>query len=460
VDLLVNLVPIGVAGFLILVISVALQNAILNSCLILSSPIIAIIYTSIEGKNIAAMTSQGSVSDRITFILVFSLPLIIGALGFLNSTSDVAAGLRKSSSTKTFVLLAFLALPLLQLFSVFSLRPVNGIGQSVYVPFFAIVFSIIGIVLTSWRQIALSKFVRGAEVFLLILFLFLFINVLLPVVTWHVGEARFLTQQTDDFRYSPFGSLLGLVGRNSYFENDPLGFSLTCLFAIAVFAQSKSRFFQIFGTLLAFVIGSTTQSRVFYLGCFLILFYAMISFASSELKKAFRVVILATIFLMYPISLFYLDSNSDTSNASNFSGRVFIWRVILEHWNDSGSWIGYHGTYGLINYCIEFNTVFEFYHAHNLFLQVLWDWGIFGITLMLVIVSVITFFSLRLTDGGFLLFALMLLAGIIESTFSFTILSTLFLFTLLLFRYVFDVIEQLPESGVDNHENLYLGNQR
>jgi O-antigen ligase len=188
--------------------------------------------------------------------------------------------------------------------------------------------------------------------------------------------------------FSPLGSLFGFPPR-SY---GPFGSGqvsgLFSTFGIACFAASsnkKKNFASLF-SLIAF--GSCSGSRTFYFTTIVVLSFSIFKKFAPRKNAAFWIVLpisgLILGLLIYKLFL-PLISNSDAT-LSNFTGRSEIWRLIATDWSKDGL-LG-HGPNTLREYGL--NQLYASYaHAHNSFLQALWDFGLLGlVALVTMIISV------------------------------------------------------------------------
>jgi O-antigen ligase len=137
-----------------------------------------------------------------------------------------------------------------------------------------------------------------------------------------------------------------------------------------------------------------------------------------------------------------------SNQLSTFNGRTYIWGIVLDHWNDVGSIFGYSGAYNLYNYSMENSVLFVIYHAHNMVLQLLWDWGIFGLVVGAIVLLVFLKTYLRVQWGGFILMTLILFEGLIEPVLSFSVQSSEMFFLLIYLKYIFAPVALSENSKV------------
>jgi hypothetical protein len=438
---LFRILPILSFGLALLFFSMSSGNRAWNVGLVLSPSLVAQIYCSLEQKNVLQVISSGSVGSRIQFILVFASPILIGLLG-LSNIKPFGSSSNRVRSEKMTSLMIFLVPPLLSGLSVFFLRPVNGIGQSVYVPFVVFLLSIFSILVIFSQNLELKDVTEGAEGLLVATYLFLLMNAFGKFFSWGITANTFLlSSPKDQFRFSPFAAIFGSSIRESFFANDPEGFALFSLMSIVLLISSKRKFIKYFGSVLVFIAGSLSQSRMFYFGVFIVLLlkllFKIFSSVIIYLKIGFYVFAMLSYFLVF---LTFQNSVANSSLTS-FSGRTYIWNTILDHWSDNGIFFGHSGSYSTHDYCLEFGCKFEFFEAHNLFLEYLWNWGIFGIGIAIVALAFLWLKSLKLQEQGFFLIASMSLAGLIEAVLSLNSINILFLFELIALKYIADSVE-------------------
>jgi putative effector of murein hydrolase LrgA (UPF0299 family) len=77
------------------------------------------------------------------------------------------------------------------------------------------------------------------------------------------------------------------------------------------------------------------------------------------------------------------------------------------------------------------------YHAHNMVLQILWDWGIFGLVVGFMVLLVFSTTYLKVHWSGFVLGTLILFEGLIEPVLSLSVQSSEMLFLLIYIKFVF-----------------------
>jgi O-antigen ligase len=141
------------------------------------------------------------------------------------------------------------------------------------------------------------------------------------------------------------------------------------------------------------------------------------------------------LFSIYFYFLVFNKNDDSTGGIQSFSGRTGIWKITLEHWSDRGSLLGNQGVYSLKDYSSENVGRLIFFHAHNLVLQYLWDWGLLGLVLVITFCLAILLMSNSQGKPGYLLALAIVLGGVIEITLPNTLLSSKFIFVLLLVKY-------------------------
>jgi O-antigen ligase len=138
-------------------------------------------------------------------------------------------------------------------------------------------------------------------------------------------------------------------------------------------------------------------------------------------------------------------SNYSISDLQTFSGRTGIWNIVLENWNDRGMVFGHQGQYTLEDYSSDNFGRSIFFHAHNLILQYLWDWGLIGLFLALIFLFFVFQISHMLDKSGYLLCQAIVTAGLIEITVPNTLLAPKFAFILLFVKCIASIKKPLKD---------------
>jgi O-antigen ligase len=162
----------------------------------------------------------------------------------------------------------------------------------------------------------------------------------------------------------------------------------------------------------------------------------------SKIPQSFFLIGIITsyIFLMTNVG------NSSENDLATINGRTYIWRIVVDHWNDSGFLFGHAGAYSLFSYSNDNSTLFEIYHAHNLVLQILWDWGIIGLILGLPLILVLLNGYMKVGWSGFVIGTLIFIEGLIEPVLSFNVQATGTLFLILYIKYVTTALSSQSRS--------------
>lgn len=431
----------SIGGFFALA-SLALNNRVLNVLLILSPTLVTALYGPLTGQSPFALASGGSVADRITYIMLFFGPFTIGFIGTLNQRRLEGATIPfRTSLSGRFCISAILFFVILKLVSIFLLSPENGKGQSVYVPAVAVVVTLASILLLSSTLVRLEDASRALEIFMFILYAFLLLNSFWHLATWPAQLEIFRFEQTDGFRFSPFAEVLKAPGRLAYFETDPQSFAVYSCIAFAILVSSQIKLFKYVGSLIVFIVGSTTQSRLYYIVIVTVLILVSLRWIAPAINKTLSWGYLFLIYSLYVFFLILQPFSSKQTGINSFSGRTDVWRLVLKHWNDKGILLGNQGTYSVSEFSADNSGRLVFFHSHNLVLQYLWDWGLLGLTIMLVFCVSLLFAAKVLDFKGLLLAIVITFTGLIEVTLPNTILSSKFIFILLLVKYL-----SLPKS--------------
>jgi len=185
--------------------------------------------------------------------------------------------------------------------------------------------------------------------------------------------------------FSPLGNFFGFAPRQYGPFQSGQSSGLFSLFGFACYlgAQKESKSKLSLVALLSF--GSCSGSRTFYLILVLILIFHFIKIILPRAIILFWVTLMFVIiglgFILYKYFLPFLSPN--TSTLINLTGRSTLWKFILNNWSSEG--IFGHGPNTLRQAAIE-QTYVGFAHAHNSFLQALWDYGIPGLLLLVLLI--------------------------------------------------------------------------
>jgi hypothetical protein len=233
------------------------KNQVYFSSLIILPSFIFVIVAPFFGLSGLRDISSGAIIDRINYMICFGAPLFLGFIGFLNHSkiSDIFER-RKSNYAYFFLSVLFYFGLLLNLFSIYNVRPSNGIGQSIYVPVFAVLVSVFSFVFVSSPRIDLDGFKRAAELVITCLNIFLALNCRILLVEWQPDPDKSEFLLDDSLRFSPFASLLNVSGRQSYFASDAQSFAILSLIFFTIVIVSKSLLLRFVGGLAVFVVGS------------------------------------------------------------------------------------------------------------------------------------------------------------------------------------------------------------
>jgi len=231
---------------------------------------------------------------------------------------------------------------------------------------------------------------------------------------------------------SPFNDLLGFPARVGLFFNDGPQASAIFFGTLVVLMLSVDRIrFRVFGTGLAFIDGSLTGSRTFYLMVLIgLALKLMAKFSGHSIvwnHPFFRIALGGSMFLVAQNLASEIIPNYD--NVKSYSGRTEIWALVLNHWQDKG--IFGHGMNTLKPYVAALHWSFAFEHAHNSIMQWLWDFGLLGFALSVGCYISILFVWFPSSLGGstfngtFSIVSLPLLSAITEVTLNLNAMSPL-----------------------------------
>ncbi len=423
-------------GTILLVFILAKRSPLLNSIFLLLPIFTSTIYPGLMGGTILEISTQGSVGDRLRYLAVIAGPFVLGVIGTLNIKSGGSTRTTETKRNSTIAGAILLIFPILELFSIFSLKPVNGIGQSVYVPLATAIISMFLVLFIALDQIEIDSFRVAAEYLLISTFLLLLINQLVGGITWPSQNSSLYASEEQSFRFSPFAGILNLESRQGYFESDAQRFAMFALLSFGVLWTSNSVLRTVTGCAIVFILGSTTQSRLFYIGVIAIVI-------TQILRKIFpnwgilpRIVYLLFIFFLYVFSLSEAGKIGN-DEISTLSARTYIWGIVLDHWNDASTLFAFSGAYSLASYSKENSTLFLIYHAHSMVLQILWDWGVFGLFAGLMVIFLICKTYLFIPWPGFVIGTIVFIQGLVEPVLDFNVTSTQLLFLLIYVKYIY-----------------------
>ena len=410
------------------------KSQIYFSLLMISPTFIFILAAPFFGQSSLTGIISGSVIDRINYMICFGSPLFLGFIGYLNYSkiSDVF-GRRKSDRTYFFLLVLIYFVLLLNLFSIYNTRPINGIGQSIYVPVFTVLVSGASFAFVSSPRVDLDGLRRATELMITCLSIFLALNCRILLVEWQSDSVKSVFIPSDSFRFSPFSGLLNVSGRQSYFATDPQSFAILSLVFFAIVIFSKRLLVRFVGVISVFIVGSSTQSRLFYIGCILIAILLLFERFSNNARyiRIPVILILAVSNLIVPFTL----ASTTEQGLSSFSGRTTIWRLVLDNWNGQSVFFGNFGSLRMATFAREQGSSLIFYHAHNLLLEYLWNWGILGCIIVFLLFLAIFVLCINVQTGGYLIACSLLISGLIEPSLGAQLSDKFFIALLLFYKY-------------------------
>lgn len=410
------------------------KNQIYFLLLMISPPFIFILAAPFFGQSGSRGISSSSVVDRINYMICFGAPLFLGFIGFLNNSKIFNIFERRKSNSAYFLLSLMIYFGLLlDLFSIYNVRPINGIGQSIYVPVFTTLVSGISFVFVSSPRIDLDEFRRAAELMIACLNIFLALNCRILLVEWQPVLDKFAPVPADSLRFSPFAGLLNVSGRQSYFATDAQSFAILSLFFFTIVIASKSLLVRFVGVTAVFIVGSSTQSRLFYLGCILI----VILFLCERISNNARYIRIPVILILAASNLItpFILASPTAEGLNSLSGRTSIWRQVLDNWDLQSVFFGNSGELPMSTFSREQGSSLIFYHAHNLLLDYLWNWGILGCIFVVLLLLLIVVLCGNMQTGGYLISCSLLLSGLIEPSIELQLSDKNFIAVLVLYKY-------------------------
>jgi len=386
------------------------------------------------GQLVNSEASAG-ITSRIEYMLCFGTPWFIGFLGQTRILKRrIEEGINPTVESFDPIDALISIMFCFNFLGIYLNRPINGVGQSIYVPIFTLLLSFFSVVMLAFLKFNLYSVQKAVEILFIILFFFLSFNIFFPIVSWSHDSTPFFLDSHDSFRFSPFAKLLNLKGRQSFFATDPETFAIFCLIGFAILIASKNLLRKSIGISLIFIIGSSTQSRLFYLG---ILLVTVIQFFDklNYFNKIYRLLILSSLFLLN-LLLPWVYASKEKIGLSSLSGRTYIWRVTLDNWSNESILLGHFGRLSLKDFFQQTGYRFKVYHSHNLFLEYLWNWGILGLLLSVSLLLLMIVRALKVESGGFVILCTLMIVGLIEPSLSTTMNSVCFVGVLIFLMYV------------------------
>jgi hypothetical protein len=435
----------GVVLVLALLFStVLIQSETYFYFLFLSPPFLYALTGPFFGQSFLSEAVSASMIDRLKFMTCFGIPAFVSCLGIIRQRADFHIQTTDKLSTSRQVIIYLISVLLfLDLISIYLNRPINGVGQSIYVPIFSVIVSFLLLATALQIPAKLRNFQKAADSVIFTLFLFLFFNTIFPMIQWNQELDRSLIFSEDEYRFSPFSELLNLPGRQSFFTTDPETFAVFSFVCFAIILSSRNTVMRFLSSSLVLVIGSTTQSRLFYLGVIIATFLYICDKALSA-SRVFRTSVLS-VFMGLSFFLVFFWASSPRTGLASFTGRTYIWRIVLDNLNPerslTGALLGTFGNFSLTKFSEEQGAALIFYHAHNFFLDYLWNWGILGLTLIVALVLACARLAVLGERSSFIVFSSLLFAGLIEPTFSLSLKSFEF-FALVVFFSSWQTVEK------------------
>jgi len=274
------------------------------------------------------------------------------------------------------VIYGWIALILLQIVSIYQ-DSTKWVPLAGYLTF---IISALGIFMF-WSE--LVKLVQAIAFWGLVCALYIAVGII-QHKEWNTSDVYFTDSIFEKNTYfSPLSGILGLPIRNNFFFNaGPQIFGITFALFFCVALSLPNKFYRVFASVVFLLIGSLSGSRTFYsvviLGLILTVLFRVFKFSYSiPFKIILLVLSILTGFFLVPFG------TGSSTNISSFSGRNVIWDIVINHWNDS-SILG-HGPGTLPFFAQKSYTQFPFVHAHNSLLQYLWDYGVVGFLIILIL---------------------------------------------------------------------------
>jgi hypothetical protein len=108
---------------------------------------------------------------------------------------------------------------------------------------------------------------------------------------------------------------------------------------------------------------------------------------------------------------------------------------VLDNWDRQSVFFGNFGSLRMSTFAREQGSSLIFYHAHNLLLDYLWNWGILGFILVVLLLFAILVLCRNVQTGGYLIACALLLSGLIEPSLGAHLSDKNFIAVLLLYKY-------------------------
>ena len=188
--------------------------------------------------------------------------------------------------------------------------------------------------------------------------------------------------------FSPLGAFFGFAPR----AFGPFGSGqvsgMFSVFGIACYLSSSKPKKSVFPIIALVAFGSCSGSRTFYLTLISIVMYRLFRKIMPRNATAFWLIL--PIFsgsIGYFLFKHFLPIISpEKASLENLTGRSDLWKLVLSDWSKEG--LFGHGPDSLSQYAMD-HLYLNYAHAHNSFLQYLWDFGLLGIfTFCAMIISI------------------------------------------------------------------------
>jgi len=290
-----------------------------------------------------------------------------------------------------------------------------------------------------------------------------------PWIAWGgqgIGNQYFLSQysgagtqvEQTEIYISPLNHFFGFPVRvSSFFNGGPQIMALFFAMAFVSSLYSTYSWQKRFVTLFLFCTGTLTGSRTFYVMALV----GAISYLAHHLlqtrgARGWRLTLFSVpIVVIFLVNLLLPLVVHNSRNLATISGRSVLWGIILRDWSSNGL-LG-HGPRTLTDWVSQF-SYFEFGHAHNNILQYLWDYGLLGaiVSILVSLGSLVLFYGSSRHSWAGLAIALALISGVTELTLSPDISNTLVPFWILLVAGISELRSYKTDGNEDSRDRRFL----
>lgn len=190
--------------------------------------------------------------------------------------------------------------------------------------------------------------------------------------------------------YSPLARIFDFNPRSFGFLGGPQVAGVFSVIGVACYLASSAKKKNPLLLISLILFGSCSGSRTYYVTLICLIFFSFIrKFLPREKIAQLIFMILGLVSVAAMLYKWFLPIiSTENGSLTNLTGRAKLWEYIIRNWSNQGL-LG-HGPNTLTN-ATQSDLYYGFAHAHNSFLQALWDFGLLGIftVLMIVLTSIV-----------------------------------------------------------------------